>query len=137
MQLLPPTQEEVAEKLGIDEASEPNHNIHLGIYHFYKLFSTIDANTTNDRLQIALAAYNCGIGRISDAQKICNYLGNSPKEWKSIRDALPFLSKRFSSLHSAIWNDEKPSGGYLNNWRETTSYVENVNRYFNEYKMIF
>ena len=39
MQIMPMTQIEIAEKIGVDEASTPRNNIKAGIYHLKSLFA--------------------------------------------------------------------------------------------------
>ena len=115
MQIMPLTQIELAEKLGVEETSTPRNNIKAGIYHLKSLYAIFNHIPKEDRICLSLAAYNAGFGRILDAQKIASYMGNDPYRWSSIREALPFLTKKSYTLHSRIWSDGCPPSGYFRN----------------------
>lgn len=137
MQIMPLTQLEIAEKLefGIEEAHTPRNNIRSGIYHLKSLYSFFKDVKSDDRIRITLAAYNVGIGRILDAQKIAQYMGNDPKNWSSIQVALGFLSKKSYTLHERIWDEGYPPSGYFKNWRSTVDYVESIMKYYESYNL--
>ncbi len=135
MQIMPLTQIELAEKLGVQEASTPRNNIKAGVYHLKWLYSNFSDVPKNDRIRFTLAAYNAGLGRISDAQRIAAYLGNNPHQWSSVRAALPFLSKKDYTLHGRIWSDGYPPSGYFRDWQQTVDYVEKVLKCYDEYSL--
>ena len=135
MQIMPVTQAELSDKLGVDETVTPRNNIKAGIYHLRKLYGQFHASGREDRVRLTLAAYNAGIGRIQDAQHIASYLGNDPNRWESVKQALPLLSRNSYTLHARIWPDGKPSSGYFRNARETSEYVDAVTDYYQDYAM--
>ena len=135
MQLMPTTQIELTEKLGMDEAMTPANNIRAGIYHLKTLYEYFDQAPKADRIRLSLAAYNAGLGRIIDAQRIAEYLGNDPNSWEAVRDAMPYLSKKYYTLHASIWTEKKPSSGYMRNYRETQQYVDGVIRHYEDYSL--
>ena len=135
MQLMPETQEELTDKIGVNEATTPWNNIRAGVFHLRSLHRYFDEASGEDRLQLSLAAYNAGLGRIRDAQTVAQYLGHDANSWKDVRDALPLLSKRHYTLHRQIWTGGKPKGGYLRSNRQTVGYVENIMQYYDEYKL--
>jgi membrane-bound lytic murein transglycosylase F len=135
MQIMPLTQVELAEKLGVEETSTPRNNIKAGIYHLKWLYGIFNNMPKEDRTRITLAAYNAGLRRILDAQRIASYLGNDPNSWISIREALPFLSKRYYTLHSRIWSDGCPSSGYFHNPKQTIEYVNNIMHSYDDYSL--
>jgi len=135
MQLMPITQIELTEKLGISETVTPRNNIRAGVYHLRGLYSSFAKAKREDRTRIALAAYNAGIGRIQDAQRIAAYLGNDPNKWDSIREALPLLTKNNYTLHWKIWEDGRPSSGYFRDWHQTIEYVDQVLDNFQEFNV--
>lgn len=135
MQIMPLTQIELAEKLGVREASSPRNNLKAGIYHLKSLYSVFNDIPQEDRIYFTLAAYNAGLSRIIDAQKIAAYLGNDPHKWSSVQAALPFLSKRDYTLHSHIWNDGYPPSGYFKDWHQTIEYVDNVTKWYDSYSL--
>jgi len=134
MQLMPVTQREVADDLDVQDESHPAVNIRIGVYYLRKLYGMFNGASGSDRLKLALASYNGGLGRIYDAQEIAAYLGDNPEKWQAVKDALPLLSKRYASLHSHIWPDERPRYGWFGGSKETVAYVDSVMSKYEEYK---
>ena len=134
MQIMPVTNMELVEELDLPKVSRPRENIQAGIYYFSKLYRLFKTGTKGDRIRLALAAYNAGPSRIYDAQELAAYLGENPNEWRSIRNVLPLLSKRYYSLHQAVWNESKPPAGYFGSWRETSVYVDAIMKTYKEYR---
>jgi membrane-bound lytic murein transglycosylase F len=135
MQIMPLTQIELAEKIGVEEASTPRNNIKAGIYLLKSLYARFKNIPREDRICLTLAAYNAGIGRITDAQKIASYLGNDPNQWSSIQSALPFLSKKNYTLHNRVWDDGYPPSGYFRDWHQTIDYVNNIMNCYDRYSL--
>ncbi|MCX6120506.1 MAG: transglycosylase SLT domain-containing protein [Ignavibacteriales bacterium] len=135
MQIMPMTQIEISEKIGVEEALTPRNNIKVGIYHLKSLFAMFRNIPREDRICLTLAAYNAGLGRVQDAQKIASYMGNDPHKWSSIRAALPFLSKKNYTLHSRVWSDGCPPNGYLHSARQTVEYVDNILSCYDRYSL--
>ncbi|HVN48309.1 MAG TPA: transglycosylase SLT domain-containing protein [Bacteroidota bacterium] len=135
MQLMPLTQLELAEKLDVDEAASPKNNLRAGIYHLKSLKKIFEKASPKDQTCLALAAYNCGLGRILDAQKIAEYMGNNPLKWESVRTALVFLSRKYYTLHKKIWEEGVPSSGYFRDWRQTVTYVDEVMKHYDDYSL--
>lgn len=138
MQIMPTTQTEIAQKLGknSDFFDDPHGNIKGGIFYLsrlYNQFGKLDLSEEN-RIKFTLAAYNAGFSRVIDAQKMALYVNDDPKEWKSIKNSMPLLSKKYSSLHRFVWEEKKPSSGYFRDWKQTANYVESVMTYYHEYK---
>lgn len=136
MQIMPGTQVELAEKLGVPETETPYNNIKAGIFHFRSLYSAFDAiSSEEDRVRLSLAAYNAGLQRIFDAQDIASYLGDDPNDWGSIKAALPLLSKRYHTLHQNVWESGRPRAGYFGGWRQTQTYVDSIMSHYDEYQL--
>lgn len=135
MQIMPVTQIELAEKLGVEETITPRNNIKAGIYHLKSLFAIFDNIPEEDRTCLSLAAYNAGIGRVQDAQKIASYMGNNPNKWSSVKEAFPFLTKKNYTLHGRIWNEGCPPSGYYRNYKQTIEYVENILSSYDRYSL--
>jgi membrane-bound lytic murein transglycosylase F len=135
MQIMPLTQIELAEKLGVEETVTPRNNIKAGVYHLKSLFNFFEKVAREDRIYLALAAYNAGLGRVLDAQQIASYMGNDPDRWTSIRTALPFLTKKNYTLHSRIWSDGYPPSGYFRNPQQTIEYVDNIMNCYDRYSL--
>jgi membrane-bound lytic murein transglycosylase F len=135
MQIMPVTQIELAEKLGVEETITPRNNIKAGIYHLKSLYAMFENIQEEDRTCLSLAAYNAGLGRVLDAQKIASYMGNDPHRWSSVREAFPFLTKKNYTLHSRIWSDGCPPSGYFRNPRQTVEYVDNIMISYDRYSL--
>jgi membrane-bound lytic murein transglycosylase MltF len=134
MQIMPITELELAMKLGVENTKSPYNNIRAGIYHLRSLYRVFEGIPEEDRLMLSLAAYNAGLSRILDAQDVAAFLGDDPRSWKAVREALPLLTKRYSSLHTSIWSEGTPRGGYFKGWRETTGYVGSIMKFYGEYQ---
>jgi membrane-bound lytic murein transglycosylase F len=135
MQIMPLTQIELSEKLGVEEAFTPRNNIKAGVFHLKSLYAAFDHISKEDRICLSLAAYNAGLGRILDAQQIALYTGNDPHRWSSVRTALAFLTKKNYTLHSRIWSDGCPPSGYLRNSKQTVEYVDNIMKCYDRYSL--
>ncbi len=90
MQLLTST----ARGLDVDDLYNPVDNINGGVRHLKKLYDYFDSATGEDRLMIALAAYNVGHGHIQDAQKLAIKKNLDPNSWESLSKTLPLLTYR-------------------------------------------
>ena len=136
MQLMPITGLHLASLNNVDDLSNPSENIRLGVIHLRDMLRTYSDCEGEDRLELAVAAYNCGQGRIQDAQTVAEFLGDKSNLWSSVKSALPLLSVRYSPLHKHIWKDGKPTSGTFRGYEQTSVYVENVMHYYNIYRNI-
>jgi len=90
MQILPST----AKSLGIVDLFDPVQNINAGVQHLKDLYDHFDQAQGEDRLLIALAAYNIGQGHIYDARELAKKRGLDPERWESLSKTLPLLQYR-------------------------------------------
>jgi membrane-bound lytic murein transglycosylase F len=90
MQILPST----AKDLGIADLFDPVQNINAGVQHLKDLYDHFDQAHGEDRLLIALAAYNIGQGHINDARNLAKKKGLDPDKWVSLSKTLPLLQYR-------------------------------------------
>ncbi len=137
MQIMPTTGEELAKELEVGDISNPRDNIRGGVLYLRRLYDLFPGAAEADRMKLALAAYNAGIGRIYDAQELAAYLHMDPLAWESIRDVLPLLSRRHSVLHQSVWDQDRPRTGWFRNPGETLKYVESVMNNYDEYRLMF
>lgn len=135
MQIMPTTQNELAGKLGLDEAESPYNNIRAGIYHLRSLYRVFEGADHQNRIRLTLAAYNAGLSRILDARDIARFLGDDPNDWRAVKAALPLLSKRHYTLHEKVWEGGKPRAGFFRDWVQTQNYVESIIGYYDEYQL--
>jgi len=87
MQLLSNT----ARSLQVVDIHNPVDNINGGVQHLKNLFDHFDSAAGEDRLMIALAAYNVGQGHIQDARKLAIKKKLDPDSWESLSKTLPLL----------------------------------------------
>ena len=90
MQILPST----AKDLGVADLFDPVQNINAGVKHLKDLYEQFDQAQGEDRLLIALAAYNVGQGHIADARELAKKRGLDPEKWESLSKTLPLLQYR-------------------------------------------
>ncbi len=136
MQLMPVLGLHLASLNNVDDLSDPVENIRLGVIHLRDMLRTYSDCEGYDRLELAVAAYNCGAGRIHDAQTVAEFLGDKPNLWSAVKPAMPLLSARYSPLHEHIWEAGKPVSGTFGDYEQTLTYVENVMHYYNIYRNV-
>ena len=90
MQLLVST----ARSLKVDDIYNPVDNINGGVQHLKNLYELFDSATGDDRLMIALAAYNVGQGHLQDARRLAIKKKFDPDLWESLSQTLPLLRYR-------------------------------------------
>ncbi|MFN2381169.1 MAG: membrane-bound lytic murein transglycosylase MltF [Guyparkeria sp.] len=114
MQIVLPT----ARDLGLSNPADPTANIMAGAKYIAQLRDLVpEAATEPDRTYLALAAYNVGIGHLSDAIGLTRRQGGDPTQWAEVRERLPQLSD------PAIYREMRY--GYARG-DETVNYVENI-----------
>ncbi len=90
MQILPST----GKSLGLNDLFDPVQNINAGVQHLKDLYDHFDQAQGEDRILIALAAYNIGQGHIYDARELAKKRGLDPDKWESLSKTLPLLQYR-------------------------------------------
>lgn len=135
MQIMPLTQTELVDKLGVTDAASPKNNIRAGVYHLRSMYRAFPGARGNDRIELALAAYNAGLNRVIAARDIARYLGEDPNKWEAVESTLSFLSRPYYSLHKDVWHKDRPPCGYFNGYRQTLTYVENIMSYYDGYSL--
>jgi len=135
MQIMPQTGKSLADELDLEEVISPRNNIAAGVYYLWKLTESFTYADDNNKLKLALAAYNCGIGRILDAQDIVRYGKGNPYDWENVSEALKKLSKENSELHLKVWDIPRPPGGFFDNPSQPITYVDNVMKYYKRFQM--
>ncbi|ABK44155.1 Lytic transglycosylase, catalytic [Magnetococcus marinus MC-1] len=83
-----------AKALGIDDRLDPKSSIHGGAWYLSNMRRRLPSTITEpDRTWIALAAYNVGLGHISDARRLAKKQNLNPNRWSDLRQVLPLLSQ--------------------------------------------
>ncbi len=133
MQIMPVTGEELARTLELQDVVEPINNIHGGVYYLRQLYDLFTDAAPIDRTELALAAYNAGVGRVYDAQALVTFFHGNAYKWDLVRQALPMLSRSYSELHQLVWDQDHPRTGWFNNAQETLTYVDRIMKYYGNY----
>ena len=84
-----------AADLGIKNRLDPKKSIAGGARYLSHLFERLpDTIEQSDRMLLALASYNVGIGHVRDAQLLGQRLGKDPSRWDDMKEVLPLLAKK-------------------------------------------
>ncbi len=137
MQLMPGTAKEISRELDIKYIMRnPRENITAGIYHLQKQYQYFPDASRPDRTKFALASYNCGAGRLFDAQEIARYYRRPVNRWEVVSPFLTKLKKSDWELHLQVWPEGKPRYGYFYGSAETLNYVNNIWTLYQAYRKI-
>lgn len=110
-----------ASDLGVTNRLDPAQSIDGGARYLRSIEQRLPESITGmDRLYMALAAYNVGLGHLYDARKLTQERGGNPDLWADVSDTLPLLQHR-------EWF-EKTRHGYARGG-EPVIYVRNIRRY--------
>ena len=125
MQVMPRT----AEELNIKDLSDPKESIRGGttyLKQMYNQFESIPDSIT--RIKFAMAAYNCGLGHVIDAQRLAEENKLNPYEWDNNVDKM-LLALRFPA------NFNKPfiKFGYVRG-TEPVNYVNEIFQRYEQYQ---
>jgi membrane-bound lytic murein transglycosylase F len=117
MQLLP----ETAAGLGVTDLFNPVENINAGVRHLRHLYDQFEDIEGEDRILVALAAYNTGIGHVQDARSLAAGRGLDPDSWESLAETLPLL--KYPRYY------EKAKHGYCRG-DEPVAYIKQIKIYY-------
>lgn len=114
--------EDTADQLGVKNRLDPRESILGGARYINSLMAALPEEIVDtDRIWMALAAYNVGMGHVQDARALAQKLGRDPNAWNDIKDVLPLLSRgKYAS---------KLKFGYARGG-EARAFVENVRIYY-------
>lgn len=108
--------------LGVDNRLDPAQSIHGGARYLRQLIERLPESITgDDRLFMAMASYNVGLGHLYDARRITEQRGGDPDLWRDVRESLPLLQER--EWHSQTRHGYARGG-------EPVIYVRNIRRYY-------
>ncbi len=84
-----------AKAMGVDDRTDPKQSIMGGAKYLRKMVERFnDDIKPDDKLYLALAAYNVGRAHMHDAQSLARELGLSPYDWHDMKQVLPLLSQK-------------------------------------------
>ena len=91
MQIMPVT----GLDLGFTDLHDPEENIHAGVKYMFQLVNRFDSNIPiEERMRLALAAYNVGYGHVLDARRLAREKGWNPDRWFGhVEQAMRLLAK--------------------------------------------
>lgn len=81
----------MADSFDVKDIFDPVQNIEAGTRYLKELFDRFDKASGSDRLFIAIAAYNIGLGHIWDARDLARERNLDPNRWSSLVETLPLL----------------------------------------------
>ena len=112
-----------ANQLGVKDRLDVAESIRGGARYFRQLFDRVpDSFPENDRRNVAMAAYNVGMGHIYDARKLARLQDKNPDRWSTLKETLPLLSQKKYY--------KKLKHGYARG-QEPVRYVKRINNYHN------
>ena len=84
-----------AKILGVTNRLDPKQSIRGGTRHIKQMIKFVPKEVEGEnRLKVALAAYNIGMGHIHDAQKLATKIGLNQNVWSDLKRVLPLLSQK-------------------------------------------
>ncbi len=111
-----------ARQLGVDNRSDPEQSIDGGARYLKSMIERLPERIEHpDRLWLALAAYNIGLGHLEDARILTERQGGDPDRWVDVRERLPLLTQRQYFSQSRF--------GYARGY-EAAGYVENIRTFY-------
>lgn len=111
-----------ARQLGIDDRNDPQQSALGGARYLQSMIDRLpDRIDQPDRLWLALAAYNIGLGHLEDARILTERQGGNPDRWVDVRERLPLLTQKrwFSQTRF----------GYARGY-EAANYVEKIRTFY-------
>lgn len=107
--------------LGVDNRLDPAQSIHGGARYLRGILERLPESITgDDRLYMAMASYNVGLGHLYDARRLTEMRGGNPDLWVDVRESLPLLQEQ--RWHSQTRHGYARGG-------EPVIYVRNIRRY--------
>ncbi len=114
--------QDTAAYLNVQNRLDPKESITGGARYLRDLLNRLPASIPKpDRVWMALATYNLGLGHILDARQITRELGGDPDRWLDVRNNLPLLTHK-------KWY-ERTRNGYARG-HEAVTYVGNIRNYY-------
>ena len=125
MQMMPNT----AKSLNISSVTNPTQNIKGGTEYLQWLSKNLtDLPDSITRIKFVLAAYNCGLGHVQDAQRLAQHRGLNPNQWaENVEPMVLALSAPIN------FNMPMIKYGYVRGY-EPVNYVEEIFERYELYK---
>lgn len=119
---------ETARAVGIEDRTDPQQSIWGGSYYLRYLLNRMPRHLDpQERLALALAAYNSGLGHLRGAQTLALRKGLNPYSWRHLKMVYPLLEDR--EVAATL-----PLG--MARGRETVQFVERVRGFHSLWRII-
>ncbi|PCJ31444.1 MAG: membrane-bound lytic murein transglycosylase MltF [Gammaproteobacteria bacterium] len=114
---------DTAKQMNIEDREDPLQSIPAGAAYLASIHRRLpeQIDREQDRLWMALASYNIGLGHLEDARVLAQNDGANPNLWSDVRKYLPLLTKK-------KWY-QSTRYGYARGG-EAVRYIENIRRYY-------
>jgi len=114
--------QQTASQLGVENRLDPAQSITGGAKYLRSMIDRLPERIEMpDRLYLALAAYNIGLGHLEDARIITQRQGKNPDRWVDVREHLPLLTQE-------KWYSQTRFG-YARGY-EAVHYVSNIRTFY-------
>lgn len=111
-----------ASYLGVSDRKNPLESIEGGARYLRDIYERLPKSVKDpDRMWMALASYNIGLGHLRDARKLTRHFKENENKWVEVKNTLPLLRKR-------SWYRRTRHGYARGN--EAVRYVENIRTYY-------
>lgn len=120
--------ESIANTYGITDIYDPESNIKAGVLHLQRLqnmYRKMGADSL-DLVEITLAAYNAGEGRIEDCMSVARTLDKDPLKWETIAGVIPLMNEKQYYTKSVV-----KQGRFRG--KETLRFVDEIIAKYNKY----
>ena len=113
---------DTADFVDVDNRLNPEQSVKGGTRYLMQILAKLPQRINpEDRLWLALAAYNLGFGHLEDARILTQEQGGDPDKWEEVRQYLPLLADDH-------WHP-RTTNGYARGY-EAVIYVDNIQRYY-------
>ena len=124
---------ETADRLGVNNRLDPSQSIRAGAQYLNSLRDELPPTVDEpDRLWLALAAYNLGMGHLNAARYIAKIEKANPDAWYEMKRVLPLLAK--ARYYSRLKSGKGRGGEAVIMVENIRMYTDILNRYEQAYR---
>ena len=114
-----------AKEVGITKRTDPKQSVVGGSIYLQKLINNLPESVPRqDRLWMAIAAYNLGFSYLTEARQITKKMNKDPENWDDVREILLFLTKNSTDHLMKV------------RIKEAVNYVQKVQLYYQTLSVI-